>query len=110
MPKKPNNLTTLLLGHTDGTAAAACRLGVLAANAETPVMTETTVRADLLQALQVITELGVDTVGEDLGVLAVDNVALTVEEPLYHCQTDRLGYLVWGRNIRWGSCRRWGSG
>lgn len=73
-------------------------------------MTETTVRADLLQALQVITELGVDTVGEDLGVLAVDNVALTVEEPLYHCQTNSLLYLVAGRNVRLGSCRRWGSG
>jgi len=81
MPKKPNNLTTLLLGHTDGTAATARRLGVLAANAEAPVVTETTVRADLLQALQVITELRVDTVGEDLRVLAVDNVALAVEEP-----------------------------
>lgn len=44
-------------------------------------MTETTVSADLLQALQVITELGVDTVGQDLGVLAVDNIALSVEEP-----------------------------
>ena len=45
-------------------------------------MTETTVGPDLLQALEVITELGVDTVGKDLPVLAVDNVALPVEEPL----------------------------
>lgn len=52
-------------------------------------MTETTVSADLLQALQVITELGVDTVGQDLGVLAVDNIALSVEEPG--------GYLVLSR-------------
>lgn len=44
-------------------------------------MTETTVGTDLLQALEIITELGVDTVGEDLGVLAIDNVALSVEEP-----------------------------
>ncbi|MCQ6483210.1 hypothetical protein NPN19_25595, partial [Vibrio parahaemolyticus] len=44
-------------------------------------MTETTVSADLLQALEIVTELGVDTVGEDLAVLAVDNVALSVEEP-----------------------------
>ena len=45
-------------------------------------MAETTVGTDLLQALQVITELGVNTVGENLRVLAVDNVVLTVEEPL----------------------------
>jgi len=44
-------------------------------------VTETTVSADLLQALEVLTELGVDTVGEDLAVLAIDNVALPVEEP-----------------------------
>lgn len=74
-------LTTLLLGDTDGSAAAAGGLGVLAANAEAPVVTETTVGADLLEALKIVTELGVDTVGEDLRVLAVDNVALSVEEP-----------------------------
>jgi hypothetical protein len=44
-------------------------------------VTETTVSADLLQALKIVTELGVDAVGEDLTVLAVDNVALSVEEP-----------------------------
>ena len=93
MPKETNNLTTLLLGHTDGTAATTGRLGVLSADAEAPVVAETTVGTDLLQALKIITELGVDTVGEDLGVLAVDNVALTVEEPLYHCQTNPPGKL-----------------
>lgn len=77
-----NNLTTLLLGHTDGPAATTSRLGVLTAHTETPVVTETTVSTDLLQALKVITELRVDTVGENLRVLAVDNVALPVEEPL----------------------------
>ena len=44
-------------------------------------MTQTTVSPDLLQALEIITELGVDAVSENLGVLAVDNVALTIEEP-----------------------------
>jgi hypothetical protein len=78
---RETHLTTLLLGHTDGPAAAAGRLGVLATHTEAPVVTETTVGADLLQALKVITELGVDTVGEDLRVLAIDNVTLPVEEP-----------------------------
>ena len=44
-------------------------------------MTETTVSADLLEALEIVTELGVDTVGEDLRVLAIDDIALSVEEP-----------------------------
>ena len=74
-------LTTLALGNTDGPATAARGLGVLTTHAETPVVTETTVGADLLEALEILTELGVDTVGQDLRVLAVDNVALPVEEP-----------------------------
>ena len=44
-------------------------------------MSQTTVSADLLEALQVVTELGVDTVSEDVRVLAVDDIALPVEEP-----------------------------
>lgn len=75
-------LTTLLLGHTDGPATTARRLGVLTTHTEAPVVTETTVRPDLLQALEVFTELRVDAVGKDLRVLAIDNVALTVKEPL----------------------------
>jgi ABC-type thiamine transport system substrate-binding protein len=74
-------LTTLLLGDTDGATSAAGSLGVLATDTETPVVTETTVGTDLLQALEIITELGVDTVGEDLAVLAINNIALSVEEP-----------------------------
>jgi len=54
---------------------------VLTTHAEAPVVTETTVGADLLEALEILAELGVDTVGEGVDVLAVDNVALPVEEP-----------------------------
>ena len=74
-------LTTLLLGDTDGAATATGSLGVLSTDTETPVVTETTVGANLLEALEIVTELGVDAVGEDLVVLAVNNVALSVEEP-----------------------------
>ena len=37
--------------------------------------------ADLLQPLQVITQLAVHAVGQDLAVLAIHDVALTIEEP-----------------------------
>jgi hypothetical protein len=72
---------TLLLRHTDGSAAATGGLRVLTTDAEAPVVTETTVSADLLEALEVVTELGVDTVGEHLAVFAVDDIALPVQEP-----------------------------
>lgn len=85
-PRRPTTAfspltTALLLGDTDGAATATSGLGVLTTDTEAPVVSETTVGTDLLEALEVVTELGVDTVGEDLGVLAVDNVALSVKEP-----------------------------
>lgn len=86
-PKKTQNillllfLTTLLLRDTDSPAPATSGLGMLTTHAETPVVTKTTVRPDLLKALEIVTELGVNIVGENLRVLAVDNVLLSVEEP-----------------------------
>ena len=46
-------------------------------------MTKTTVSTDLLQALQIITKFGIDTVGENLRILAIDDIALTIEEPCW---------------------------
>lgn len=76
-----NCLATLLLGDTDSPAAATSGLGVLATNAEAPVVTETTVGTNLLETLQVVTELRVDTVGQSVEVLAVGDIALSVKEP-----------------------------
>jgi hypothetical protein len=36
---------------------------------------------DLLQALEIVAEFGVDTVGENLRVFTIDDIALTIEEP-----------------------------
>lgn len=80
-PTRIKCLTTLLLGDTDGPATATGGLCVLTTDTETPVVSETTVSADLLEALEILTELGVDTVGEDVGVLAIDDIALSVDEP-----------------------------
>lgn len=54
---------------------------MLATDTQAPEVTKTTVGADLLQTLEVIAKLGIDAVGENLGILAVDDVALSVEEP-----------------------------
>ena len=44
-------------------------------------MTETTVGTHSLEALEIVTELGVDAVGQGVDVLAVNDIALSVEEP-----------------------------
>jgi hypothetical protein len=54
---------------------------VLSTDTEAPIVTETTMSTDLLQALEIITKLGIDTVGENLGVFAIDDITLTIEEP-----------------------------
>lgn len=45
-------------------------------------MTKTTVNTDLLQVLQILTQLVVQVVGEELRVLAVLAILLTIEEPV----------------------------
>lgn len=72
---------TLALADTDGTATATGGLGVLTTDTETPVVTETTVGADTLQALEILTDLAIDTVGDHVVVLAIADVALSVQEP-----------------------------
>lgn len=72
---------TLLLGHTNSPATTTSSLGVLTTDAEAPVVAKTTVSTDLLQALEIVTELRGNTVGENLAVLAINDIALSVEEP-----------------------------
>ena len=60
----------LLLGHTDGPSPPASGLGVLSPDPDTPVVSQTPVGADLLQALEVLTQLVVQHVGHHLAGLA----------------------------------------
>lgn len=55
---------------------------MLTTDTETPVVTKTAVGPDLLETLEVVTHALVDGVGEDVGVLAVVDVLLSVEEPV----------------------------
>jgi hypothetical protein len=71
----------LLLRHTHSLSAATSGLGVLTTHTEAPVVTETPVVPDLLEALKVVTELGVDLVGGDLRGLAILEVLPPVEHP-----------------------------
>lgn len=72
----------LLLRHTDGATATASCLRVLTADAKSPVVTHSSVGADLLQTFQILTQLRVDQRRCQLSVLAVDDVLLSVQEPV----------------------------
>ena len=59
---------------------------MLTTHTNTPEVSETPVAADLLQPLEIITKLRVDIVGQDLAVLAVDDIFLSVEEPEWNLE------------------------
>ena len=72
---------SLLLGHTESAASTAGRLGALTTDLNAEVVTETSVLAGLLHALEILTKAGIDLIGNKLGPLAVADAALPVEEP-----------------------------
>lgn len=79
--QNPAARSTLLLRHTDSPSPPASSLRMLSPNPQAPVVPQTPVRTDLLQALQVLTQLAVHVVRQHLRVLAVHNVTLAIEEP-----------------------------
>jgi len=72
----------------DTTTGGLC---VLTTDLDLPVVTETTVKTDLLHALNIITELGIKTVGHTLSPFALFAVLLTVEEPVGDVELTRVG-------------------
>jgi len=72
---------TLLLADTDSSSPSSCGLGVLTSHSQTPVVSETTVSSDLLQPLQILAKLAFHAVCQNLAVLAVHNISLSVQEP-----------------------------
>lgn len=56
-------------------------LGVLSSDLVAPVVSETSVGSDLLESLNVVSQLDVKLVNKQLGVLTVGEVSLSVEEP-----------------------------
>ena len=54
-------------------------------------MSQTSVSSDLLESLQVLSELSVNTVGDELRPVAFTDISLSVEEPLGDVVVSGLG-------------------
>ncbi len=76
------NIGLLLLGDTNSLTLVTGGLGMLTTDTQAPIMTQTSVGADLLQTLQVLTKLVVEHIGQSLGGLAVLDVTPSVKEPI----------------------------
>ena len=57
-------------------------------------MSQTSVSSDLLESLQILSELGVNTVGDELRPVALTDISLSVEEPLGNVVVSGLGKNV----------------
>lgn len=55
---------------------------MLTADTQAPEVAKATMGTDLLQALKIVTQLGVQVVRRHLGVLAILDVLLSIEEPV----------------------------
>ena len=53
----------------------------MTSNLNSPEMSETSVSSDLLQSLEILSELGVEGIGDELGPCSVSDISLSVEEP-----------------------------
>ena len=63
---------------------------MLSSDPQTPIVPQTAMRTDLLQALQILAQLAVHTVCQYLRVLAVHNVSLAIEEPCRYLVLSRV--------------------
>ena len=71
-----------LLGHSHSLALVSSGLGMLSSSSQAPVVSQTTVSTDLLQTLQVLSDLVVKDVRHHLVGLAVLVVPLPVQKPV----------------------------
>ena len=81
----------LLLGDTESLTGSAGGFGSLTLDLQVPEVTQTSMVADLLHALKILSESSIDDVGVDLGPASVLDAALSVEEPLGDAVLGGLG-------------------
>ncbi len=73
---------------------------MLSSNLVTPEMSETSVDSGLLHSLEILSEPGVQSVGDELVPCSVSDVSLSVEEPLGNVIVYGKGQTVFG-SYRW---------
>merc|ERR1712212_794580 len=72
-------LILLLLGAANSLPLGGCGGGVLSSHPETPGMSQPTMGLDLLQPFQILTKFVLQTVSEDLRVLAILYIFRTIQ-------------------------------
>ena len=71
-----------LLRDTYSLSSATSGLGVLTTDTKTPIVPQPTVVPDLLQSLQVISQLHVESIRHNLGILPILVILLPIQKPV----------------------------
>ena len=74
---------SLLSGNSESLSASTGGLGSLSSNSNAPVMSETSVVLGLLHSFQVLSQDGIELIGNQVGPSSVSWVLLSVHEPLW---------------------------
>ena len=74
---------SLLSGNTEGLTASTGGLGSLSSNSVTPVMSETSMVLGFSHSLKILSHIGIQVVGDELGPGSALWVLLSVEEPFW---------------------------
>jgi hypothetical protein len=69
---------------TDGLSASTSGLGSLSSDLDAPVVSETSVALGLSHPLEVLSEAGIQVVGDQLSIGSLLGVLLSVQEPLWN--------------------------
>ena len=75
--------SSLLSGNTESLSASTGRLGSLSSNLDTPVVSETSMVLGLSHSLEILSETGIQVVGDKLSPGTVLWVLLSVQEPFW---------------------------
>ena len=86
-----NRTRSLLPGNTESLTSSTGGLGALTLDLEVPEVTETSMVADLLHALEILSKSGINNVRVNLAVGSVLDASLSVEEPLGDAVLSGLG-------------------
>ena len=54
---------------------------MLTSDLDSPEMSKTSVGSNLLQSFEILSELGIESVGDELGPGSVSDISLSVQEP-----------------------------
>lgn len=98
-PWKRELRRSLLLGDSESSSGSSSGLCLLTSNLESPIVSETSVASDLLHSFQILSELGVQLIGDELSPCSFSDISLSVQEPFGNVVVYTRKSDIWNFNF-----------